>query len=82
MCVCVKVKLVRDAVNKCSVCCKMKQKIHAKKKKETAEMNPFYLNGEGNNKGAVGFRKRHSPMLRGRGGLPERNSIEQNFGRG
>lgn len=52
------------------------------KKKEKAEMNPFYLNGEGNNKGAVGFRKRHSPMLRGRGGLPERNSIEQNFGRG
>lgn len=61
----------------------MKQKIHAKKKKEEkAEMNPFYLNGEGNNKGAVGFRKRHSPMLRGQGGLPERNSIERNFGRG
>ena len=73
-------KSVWDTVNKCSVCCRTKQKIHAKKKKEEkAEKNPFYLNGEGNDKGAVWFRKRHSLVLRGLGGLPERNSIEQNF---
>lgn len=54
MCVCVKVKSVWDAVNKCSVCCKTKQKIHAKnKEEEKAEKNPFYLDGEGNDKGTV-----------------------------
>ena len=53
---CVKVKSVWDTVNKCSVCCRTKQKIHAKKKKkeeeeEKAEKNPFYLNGKGMTKG-------------------------------
>lgn len=52
-----------------TACCKMKQKIHVKKE---AEMNPFYLNGDGDGKRAVGFRKRHSQVLRGQEGFLRR----------
>lgn len=39
-------------------------------------MKLFYHNGGGGGKGAMNSREKHSQVLRGLGGLPERDSIE------
>lgn len=45
-------------------------------------MKPFHQNGEESGGGAVCSRKRHSQVLRGLGGLPERASRVLNSERG